>query len=95
MDGVTLRVDEGQLLENAGLVESCVQNMETDMETLDRIFNSTAEGMRMDWADDLRDDWRNTFSNGVPEAMSGFLTQAQNLKQAVVTAISVSKGAGN
>jgi len=86
-----LTIKPGAALEDAQQINSIVENIQRDMDELEKTIKSIIpERVRLDWADRLRANWEKYYTNEVPAAIADMKLSAYNLKKAVDDSVTYS-----
>ena len=85
---MNITINPGAATEDAAQIYTIVEEMETDMETLDgAIKRNIPTGVQTTWSDTVKNNWTTYYGSDVPEAMEDMKLSAKNLRLAVEQAL--------
>ena len=81
---MNVTIAPGAATEDAVQIDSIVEQIQSDMETLDSAIKSTIpDGIQTSWSETVRENWESYYSSDVPAAMEDMKLSAANLRLAV------------
>ena len=85
---MNITINPGAATDDASQIDSLVQTMQSDMETLNEAIKSTIpDGIQTTWSETVRDNWENYYTADIPAAMEDMKLSAANLRLAVEQAL--------
>ncbi len=85
---MNVTINPGAATDDATQIDTIVQTMMDDMETLDgAIKRNIPDGVQTTWSDTVRANWEQYYASDVPQAMADMKLSASNLRLAVEKAL--------
>ena len=85
---MNITINTGAATDDASQIDSLVQTMQSDMETLNEAIKSTIpDGIQTSWSETIRENWENYYTADIPAAMEDMKQSATNLRLAVEQAL--------
>lgn len=83
-----LEIAPGAATEDASQIDSIIETIQSDMETLNNAITATIpDGIQTSWSETVRSNWEGYYSSDVPAAMEDMKLSATNLRLAVEKAV--------
>lgn len=89
---MNIRINPGASLDAAKEIDDIVERIKSDLQELDMTIKRVIpDGIKTEWADQVRVNWESYYTADIPEAMEAMKNSASNLRLAVNEALSYSK----
>ena len=85
---MNITINPGAATDDAAQIDTIVEQMEEDMQTLDAAIKRTIpDGIQTSWSETVRGNWESYYTADVPQAMADMKLSATNLRYAVDQAL--------
>lgn len=89
---MNITINPGAATDDAAQIDSIIETMKSDMETLNNAINNTIpSGIQTEWSEEVKGNWSSYYSSDIPETMEEMKLSATNLRMAVEQALAYSR----